>query len=84
MQLLLWLILVWEAHHLESWLHGNVEKNQFLEVFVMQEYPWADELSKAVISDGSKAVKGSEVYKGIDKMFVLNCPVCMSYCSPVS
>lgn len=32
-------------------------------------------MSGAMISAGLKAVKGSEVYKGIDKMFVLNCPV---------
>ena len=25
-QILLWLILVWETHHLESWLLGHVEK----------------------------------------------------------
>lgn len=63
-QLLLWLILVWETYHLESWLYGSVEKKQFLEVFVMQKYPWADKLSGATISTGLKAVKGSEVYKG--------------------
>lgn len=37
-----------------------------------------------MISDGLKAVKGSEVCKEVDKMLEPYCYVCVSYHSPVS
>lgn len=61
-----------------------LKKPQFLELFLMQEYPWAGELSEAMISGGLKAVKAYEHSKGKDKIFMLYCHVYMSYHSPVS
>lgn len=50
----------------------------------MQEYPWANEFPKGMISGALKAVKRSELYKGADKFFMFNCNLCMSYYGPVS